>query len=147
MTDKLIRLKAIGFTLVGCWKVAESGLVFALSALATARNVLYAFVVDDEVMYVGKTVQPLRTRMAGYKTQGPTQSTNIKNNRNIQEALGQGKRVEIFVLPDNGLLHYGGFHVNLAAGLEDSLVRELMPPWNGGHKESPDQSLQPTEPA
>ena len=97
-------------------------------------------------MYVGKTVQPLRIRMAGYKTPGPTQPTNIKNNGKIREALAQGKRVEIMVLPDNGLLHYGGFHVNLAAGLEDSLVRELMPPWNGGQKESPNQSLQPNGP-
>jgi hypothetical protein len=38
--------------------------------------------------------------------------------------------VEIYALPDNGLLRYGGFHVNLAAGLEDSIVRDLNPPWN-----------------
>jgi hypothetical protein len=147
MLDKLGRIRAIGFTLAGGWKLSDDGLAFELSDLATARNVLYAFVVDDELMYVGKTVQPLHTRMAGYKTPGRTQATNIKNNGKIRESLAQGKRVEILVLPDNGLLHYGGFHVNLAAGLEDSLVRELMPPWNGGQKEMPSQSLQPTEPA
>jgi hypothetical protein len=147
MSDKLGRIKVIGFALAGCWKLSDNGLAFELNDLATAHNVLYAFVVDGEVMYVGKTVQPLRTRMAGYKTPGPTQSTNIKNNGKIREALAQGKRVEILMLPDNGLLHYGGFHVNLAAGLEDSLVRELMPPWNGGQKESLSQLLQPTEPA
>ena len=54
--------------------------------------------------------------------------------------------MDIFVLPDNGLLHYGLFHVNLAAGLEDSIVRELNPPWNGDQKEAPNQALQPTEP-
>ena len=147
MSAKLDRIKAIGFTLAGCWKLSESALAFELNDLATARNVLYAFVVDGELMYMGKTVQRLRTRMTGYKTPGPTQSTNIKNNGNIREASAQGKRVEISVLPDNGLLHYGGFHVNLAAGLEDSLVRELMPSWNGGQKESANQSLQPTKPA
>jgi len=35
------------------------------------------------------------------------------------------------VLPDNGLLHYGQFHVNLAAGLEDSIISVLQPEWNG----------------
>lgn len=38
--------------------------------------------------------------------------------------------MEIHVLPDNGLLYYGGFHVNLAAGLEDSLVATIRPVWN-----------------
>ena len=38
--------------------------------------------------------------------------------------------VEIHALPDNGLLYYRGFHVNLAAGLEDSLVATLKPVWN-----------------
>jgi len=33
-------------------------------------------------------------------------------------------------LPDNGLLHFGDFHVNLAAGLEDSIIKTLNPLWN-----------------
>jgi len=116
------------------------------SKLAAVRNVLYAFLVDDELMYVGKTVQPLRTRMGGYKVHGATQSTNIKNNQKIRESLDQGKSVSILVLPDNGLLHYGGFQVNLAAGLEDNSIRKLQPPWNGGQKEGSNESLQPTQP-
>lgn len=145
MSGQLCRIKAIGFTLAGCWKLSQSGLSFELNDLATSRNVLYAFVVDGDLMYVGKTVQPLRARMAGYKTPGPTQSTNIANNGNIRGSLAQGKPVEIFVLPDNGLLHYGGFHVNLAAGLEDSLIRELAPPWNGGQRKATSPTFQPME--
>jgi hypothetical protein len=34
------------------------------------------------------------------------------------------------VLPDNGLLRFGGFHLNLAAALEDSLINDLRPRWN-----------------
>ena len=97
-------------------------------------------------MYVGKTNQSLRTRMSGYKSPSATQSTNIKNNCNIRDSIASGRHVEIYVLPDNGLLHYGMFHVNLAAGLEDSVVREMDPPWNGGQKESLIQTLTPTEP-
>jgi hypothetical protein len=144
MENKLSRLKKIGFTAAGSWKLTAGVLTFELHGLGSARNVLYAFVVDGELVYVGKSVQTLRTRMNGYKNPGTTQSTNIKNNKNIREALEQGKQVEIHVLPDNGLLHYGGFHVNLAAGLEDSVVRELSPLWNGGQKESANQALEPT---
>ena len=36
--------------------------------------------------------------------------------------LSKGKSIDIFALPDNGLIHYGGFHLNLAAGLESSLI-------------------------
>jgi hypothetical protein len=51
--------------------------------------------------------------------------------------LAAGAAVDIYALPDNGLLHYGRFHVNLAAGLEDDLIRVIDPPWNGGRKEVP----------
>lgn len=91
---------------------------------------LYAFVVGDEVLYIGKTVQPLRARMRGYERPAPTQSTNERSHAKIREFLAGGREVQVLALPDNGLLHYGGFHVNLAAGLEDSIVRELRPKWN-----------------
>ena len=144
MDDKhLTRLKFIGFALVGVWKLGEDGIFFELNDLLNARNVLYAFGVDGQLVYIGKTVQPLRARMSGYKNPGLTQSTNIKNNRKLHESLNMGGNVEIFILPDNGLLHYGGFHLNLAAGLEDSLIKDLSPAWNGGQKEASNQTLQP----
>lgn len=135
VSAKLDRLKRIGFTAVGWWELTESGISFELTEFATARNILYAFVIDGDLNYIGKTTQSLRARMAGYKTPGPTQSTNIRNHARIRELLTAGAHVEIFALPDSGLLYYGEFHVNLAAGLEDSLVRDLSPPWNGERKD------------
>ena len=73
--------------------------------------------------------------MASYQNPGPTQSTNIKNNENIKILLESGEAVDIFVLPDTGLLRYGGFHINLATGLEDSLISDISPPWNGKYRE------------
>jgi len=98
-------------------------------------NVLYAFVSNGEIKYIGKTTQPLKGRMASYQNPGPTQSTNIKNNENIKMLLEADEAVDIFILPDIRLLHYGGFHINLAAGLEDSLISEISPPWNGKRRE------------
>lgn len=132
------RLKAMGFRLAGTCHLHEERLAFRFNELSNCKNVLYSFVADGEVMYIGKTVSRLRQRMSGYRSPGPTQTTNIRNNQKLCALLDAGKTVEIFVLPDNGLLYYGGFHVNLAAGLEDSLIRELRPPWNGGKKEKRD---------
>jgi hypothetical protein len=146
MDDKLQRIVNIGFAYTGEWRLKDAALVVHLPHYANAQNVLYAFVVDTQLMYIGKTTQPLNKRMVGYRTPGPSQSTNIKNHQFIRIALQQGKHVEIYVLPDNGLLHYGGFHINLAAGLEDSLIRDLSPAWNGGRKEAKDESLTPVDP-
>ncbi len=88
-------------------------------------------------MYVGKTTRTLVTRMSGYKTPSMTQSTNTKNNRRITEALKHGSAVEILALPDSGLMHYGKFHLNLAAGLEDDIIKTLNPVWNGGAPVTP----------
>jgi hypothetical protein len=136
------RLTAMGFILAGEWYLVNDQLTAKLVSYGDMRNILYAFIVDRAVMYVGKTVLPLRSRLQGYRTPGPTQSTNIRNNKNLRQALESGKQIEIYALPDNGLLYYGGFHVNLAAGLEDSVVRDLRPPWNGGKKETGEAPVQ-----
>lgn len=128
--DALARMEAMGFRKVADWQLEAGGLECLLDELATAQNILYAFVSGRSVMYVGKTVRTLRQRMYGYRRPVPTQSTNIKGNRLILAALAAGESVVVYALPDHGLLYYGGFHVNLAAGLEDSLVATLKPAWN-----------------
>jgi len=126
----LERLTNMGFRHVGKWEINGEKLLFNLDACADMKNVLYAFISNNTVMYIGKTTQALKKRMYGYQNPGPTQSTNIKANGFITDKLTTGTTVAIYALPDNGLLHYGGFHVNLAAGLEDSIVATLKPTWN-----------------
>jgi hypothetical protein len=132
------QLLQIGFAPCGHWSISSDRLACDLSRFATLRNILYAFVVDGELMYVGKTVQPLATRMAGYRNPAPSQTTNVRNNARVKQALASGAVVEIFALPDTGLHRYGDFHLNLAAGLEDDIIRVMRPPWNGGEKERPE---------
>ena len=97
---------------------------------AKSANALYAFVSDDEVLYVGKTTQQLQKRLYGYQNPRTTQTTNVRGNKAIATALTAKKAIDVFVLPDTGLLRIGGFHLNLAAGLEDSLINDLRPMWN-----------------
>lgn len=127
----LQRLELMGFKNVGDWRLDGEIPKCNLAECADSQNILYAFVLDEEVVYIGKTVQPLNRGLYGYRLPGLTQSTNLKGNGLIREALLSKRTLKVYALPDNGLLYYGGFHVNLAAGLEDSLVSALKPSWNG----------------
>lgn len=129
------RLLEVGFEPAGHWLLRGDKLKCELVRHSSQKNILYAFVCDGQVKYVGKTVRPLAVRMVGYESPGKTQSTNINNHRRIREQLAKGMAVEIFALPDNGLLHYGQFHLNLAAALEDDIIRVVDPEWNGGSSE------------
>jgi len=130
--DKLI---AAGFVKAGCWSRDSSGKLIAdLAVHNTHIRALYAFVVDEQVMYVGKTARSLKKRMSNYRNAegrlNSTQVTNVRNSARIAGALNDGKLVEIyaFAAPD---MSYGGFVLDLAAGLEDSIVLMLDPTWNG----------------
>lgn len=141
--DNLDRLLSIGFTLIGRWKLVDERPTFDLFGNSNDDNVLYAFVVDGEPVYVGKTIKGLKRRLLNDRNAHSSQLTNTRNQKRILECLLRNQTVEIYVLPDNGLLKYGDFQINLAAGLEDSLINELNPSWNGGLKETEDETLAP----
>ena len=130
------RLLDIGFQQAGHWLLESGNLKCELIRHYALKNILYAFVCDGQVKYVGKTIRALSVRMAGYRNPAKTQTTNMNNNRRIKELLSSGCAVEILALPDNGLLHYGMFHLNLAAALEDDIIRTIDPEWNGGKAET-----------
>ena len=125
------RLLDIGFKAVGHWLLTDGKLSFNFIRYASERNILYSFVCDGQVKYVGKSVRSLSERLYGYKNPGLTQSTNIKNHNLLKDAIAAGATIEIFALPDRGLIHYGVFHLNLAAALEDDIIRVMNPDWNG----------------
>lgn len=136
MPEPLNRLLAIGFTPAGKWSLDNDVLKLTLEpAVMHEQNVLYAFAVDGKLAYVGKTTQSLKKRMQGYRSPASTAerggSTNIKNNRNILHALSTGATVDIYALHALPSQVHGEFSVNLSAGLEDSLISALAPPWNG----------------
>jgi hypothetical protein len=81
------RLLEIGFQLVGHWSLREGDPVFELTRMMTDKKILYAFVSDGEVKYIGKTIQSLSSRMYGYQRPDPTQTTNVRNQANIKALL------------------------------------------------------------
>lgn len=136
--SKVQVLLKIGFKNVARWVVAdrwklkdEGDDAEVWKALKEPKNALYAFCAGDEVLYIGKTARSLEKRFTGYRDPGNTQATNCKCHNAIRELIGAGKDVRILVLPDQTHLHWGEFRINLAAGMEDSLVERLQPRLNG----------------
>lgn len=125
------RLLSIGFETVGRWINNDPGLAFELVKDLPHDNALYAFVANGEVKYVGKTTKTLHGRLRSYRRPGASQRTNVRNNAAITALLREGITVEILALPDPGYHRFGPFRLNLAAGLEDSIIEQLNPPWNG----------------
>ena len=121
------RAKSIDFNLDGPNAVADN-------LLLDERNSLYAFVYVDEVKYIGKTARTIRERFVGYKNPPQRQRTNWRCHGKIREMLEGGDLIRILVFNPISRLRYGDFDINLAAGLEDSLIAEFSPPWNGSQR-------------
>jgi hypothetical protein len=128
--DPRNRLEQIGFRRVGRWNLTAGKLAYALDDCGLAGDVLYAFVSGQDVLYIGKTTQDLQRRMYGYQRPGPTQRTNIACNAKILEALSAQGAIDIYVFRDPEPRIHVGVPINLAAALEDGLIREFKPPWN-----------------
>lgn len=140
------RLLNIGFIPVGNWEFQNNNITYNLTSNHATNNVLYSFISNGEIKYIGKTKMQLSQRMYGYQNPGPTQTTNIRVNRKIKEFLQKEQPVDIFILTDNGLLKYGSFRINLAAALEDTLIYEISPKWNlHGRNQEADLNSEKTE--
>jgi hypothetical protein len=135
--DDMDDLYQVGFELVGNWQLVSNELMLNLEQMGSSSNVLYAFVMNGKVQYIGKTTQPLKSRMLGYLRPVATQSTNLRNHEYIKNALRKGEIIQIFALRDNGLMRIGPYHLNLAAGLEDSLIASFRPKWNSATARAP----------
>ena len=120
----------LGFENIGEWLLENGSLQYKLTKYGYERNILYAFLVQGEVKYIGKSVQTLSGRMKGYKNPGPTQSTNIDKNARIKDLLSKGIKVEILVLVQKEEGLYREMPINLAAGLEDNMLSRIKPAWN-----------------
>ena len=123
-------LELIGFYRVGEWRMVEGQPKCALTAEQATCNILYAFVAGGEVLYTGVTTNILRRRMYQFQRPAKGGKASAKIREKIAARLGIGDAVEIYALPDPGDMEYRGFQLNLAAGLEHSLISGLNPPWN-----------------
>jgi hypothetical protein len=144
--SKLNVLFRIGFVCIGEF-VIENSMPFIKynedsqsKVISKSCPALYAFTVNGHLKYIGKTARVLAKRLSEYCKPGETQKTNIKNYNNITLGINDGKKVGILGFAPDVPLQWAEFSINLAAGLEDSLITALNPQWNG--RDSDGGSLQ-----
>lgn len=132
------KLEEIGFREIAQWHLQGERLTYRLlnpgsesDALCAFPNALYAFTSGDTILYVGKTTKGIRMRFAGYCNPGRKQVTNQKCHDEIKGLLARNSSVSVSVFTGNQFFRYDIFEINLAAGLEDSLIKTLRPRWNG----------------
>jgi hypothetical protein len=130
------KLLSLNFKNIGFWRVSNNFLEYQITSEFEYEieipNSLYIFYNDkeDKIMYVGKTTQTLKKRLYQY-TRGNGKSTNQKINKNIQKIIEKSNSISIWVLNDNLPFSWGPYNINLAAGLEDSIIEIENPIWNG----------------
>ncbi len=134
-------LATIGFEKIGQWKIDKNDIRPEFDppnhGAIDIENALYAFVVgeDEDVKYIGKTTRSIRKRFRGYSNPYSKTATNGRCNKYIRDCICDGHTVEIWVFAPTIPFQVSGYDVNLAAGLEDSLILKLKPDWNGGRSE------------
>ena len=127
-------LEGHGFNEAGCWDLdpkVKGGVRFRLKAFQNDR-VLYAFVVDGVVKYVGVcdgADTTLRDRMGRYQNLIGA-GTNARIAAEIKTCLSEGQSVLIFALKPDGGPRYHRLDVDYVKGLESPLIKAFRPQWN-----------------
>jgi hypothetical protein len=116
------------FRLVGSW-ASDADSAIRLDGAAPIEPGVYAFVVDDNVAYVGLTNDGLRKRLDQYRYGYEGQRTNARVKSLITKSLSDGKKVTVLVATPEAL-EWNGLPVNTAAGLEAAIIEMISPPWN-----------------
>ena len=129
--DKLL---ALGFVKSAEFMGPEDGLSIKSFANQEAKNILYAIVClhegnelgDWRVVYIGHAGgdSSFGKRMGDYR-QGSGDSTNNRVHKAILEHLNSGSTARCFAycMPDHFGMSAYGLHIDVAAGLEKSLIR------------------------
>jgi hypothetical protein len=117
-----------GFEFIGEW-TQDPRSVIRLDAKAPTLPGVYAFIVDDVVVYVGLTLSALKTRFDQYRRGHKGQRTSSRINGRIAETLKSGKKVKVLVATPEPS-EWQELPVNTSAGLEVGLIEMIRPSWN-----------------
>lgn len=121
-------LRDAGFEFLGEWTCDPESLI-RLDAKAPVAPGVYAFVVDDVIVYVGLTLSGLKTRLDQYRRGNKGQKTSARINVRISQTLRSGKQVKVLVATPEPS-EWQDLPVNTAAGLEAGLIEMIRPSWN-----------------
>lgn len=100
-------------------------------------RVIYSFVVDDNIEYIGicdGQNTTLDKRMKKYTSRASHQKNNTGTSleviQKIKKCLEKGKIVEIYALKPPNNYNYKNLKIDLVRGLEYPLIDNFSPSWN-----------------
>ncbi len=123
------RLTASGFSLSARWKLQANSRVRLIGEPPKQPGV-YAFAVDGEVCYVGKTQKGIANRLRNYEIVKNKKRQGFHIKTLVGKALKSGSEVTVLTIVSLKPIPWRGLPVDLIAGLEVGLIRELQPKWN-----------------
>ena len=128
---KAEHLTASGFSLLARWELQENSRIQFIGEPPKQPGV-YAFAVDGEVCYVGKTRKGIAERLRTYEIIKNKKRQGFRIQTLIRKALKSGSEVTILTIVSLKPIRWRGLPVDLIAGLEAGLIRELQPKtkWN-----------------
>lgn len=122
------QLLTLGFIESATAEISENIFRININKNEYASNILYAFVVantDDIsnwlIRYIGHSRKTFSNRMYGYQ-QGNGKAVNNRIHVEMSNRCKNGERVLIYCLSDVFNIQMHGLHIDLAAGLEYSLI-------------------------
>jgi hypothetical protein len=128
-------LLEVGFVEIGHWSLVNNEIEIILThqdyanLLKNNAYALYAFCENNTIRYIGKTSSTLKRRFNHYR-----KGTQLNNRRireeEIKPILSAGKKIAVLAAVFPSQIKWGRFDINLAAGLEDTLIDQLNPCWN-----------------
>lgn len=117
-----------GFRFLGEWKIDESEELILDTKVPSAPGV-YAFILEDQIVYVGITQMGFSRRMYSYRRGYARHKTSSRVKELILTSLKSGQRVKVLIAQPDAT-SWSGLPVDTSAGLESGLIRHLKPAWN-----------------
>ncbi len=88
-------------------------------------SLVYIMTVDDEIKYIGKTIQGYVRPLSYHKNKAMADV-----NRGILEVCMQGKSVNIYVRKFDEPLIFEGLEMDICEAYEQALISKYKPEWN-----------------
>ena len=117
-----------GFSYIGDWELDAAGRI-SLGIKVPKDPGVYAFVIDDRVVYVGLTKSGLHRRFDQYRRGHKRQRTSARINQLILKELASGKEIKVLIATPPPS-EWNWLPVDTAAGLESGLIKGMSPIWN-----------------
>jgi excinuclease UvrABC nuclease subunit len=130
ISDPLMRLIDGGFREVGAWEL-HPFLQVQFIGKAPIEPGIYAFTENGEVRYVGSAQKGIHRRFCKYTNPNNTGKVAVRIRAKITKALISKSQVRAFaVVIGADPTSWNALPINIIAGLEEGLIRQLRPSWN-----------------